>query len=124
MNEREIWLTDPAGGGMIESGDVLVVQHTNLRVIGTAYLPEPALFDPGELRVTQAALDDLGGVGVVQAYAKFLRGEWGYGERDDIQANNQVIKDGRGAIYDRPTLRTLIVSYLGSYTTLLLNSEY
>lgn len=122
--ETRIWLTDPAGGGIVEKNNVLVLLHKNLRVIAHAHPPQPLLFNPGELRCTQAALDALGSVAVVQHYEAFLRGEWGAGAADDAKANNHVVQLGRGTIYARPTADTLLISYVHGYSILMLSSEY
>jgi len=121
--KREIWLVDPAGGGMVESPGLIVVQHKNIRVIATLDNVVP-MFEPGELRCTQMALDKLGVMGVVSAFADHLKGvDWSeYPE--DRKANRLALKHG-GAAYNMDRKRgVMIITYTGDNSTLIDGSEY
>lgn len=124
MQIKAIWLTDPAGGGMMESPGLIIVQHRNIRIVAQITMPDKPKFDPGELRVTQGALDKLGADGVQRAFEQFIRCEWSDMPQEDKRANDVVVKYRTGILYDFPTPETMTVGYVGDNSTLILRSEY
>lgn len=120
--KREIVLVDPAGGEIVEIEDLLYITHT---VIGTVGVVEvPCRFVPGELRVTPAALEQLGEEGVIKAFEEHLREQWWNSSREDRKENDRAVRFS-GAIYniDRDR-RIMLITYPGDNSTLITSDEY
>jgi hypothetical protein len=120
MMAREIWVFTV--GDVLESDGVLTVSRRPIRVIGVS--SAVAQFDPGQCFVTSGALARLGADGVVSAIDEHVSGKWwsDYGAAD---SENNVVEQGRGAIYNVDSGRLLMcISYIGHETTLLLSEEY
>lgn len=123
MNSYEIWLTDPAGGGVVEFEGGIFVAHKNLEQIGVISVNKRP-FNPGELRVTQAALDQLGESGVMKAFASHLVGSWWSEDPDDSAENDHAAAWG-GVIYNIDRARRIMcITYTGDNTTLITSEEY
>lgn len=122
--KREIWLVDPAGAGITANDKgVIIVKHKIIRVIATLD-NVVCMFEPGELRCTQMALDKLGVMGCVSAFADHLKGvDWSeYPE--DRKANRLARKHG-GTVYNIDyKRRIMIITYAGDNSTLIDGSEY
>jgi hypothetical protein len=121
----KIYLVDPAGGGVSEpQPGVLVVQHSLLGEVAEVTPIIETVKNPGELRVTQAALSALGVDGVQTAFLEHIGGMWWGGNKDDNQANNDALKSG-GVIYNIDRKRGVyLITYQGDNSTLITREEY
>jgi len=117
-HQHEIWLFNPTGGEIMESPGVIVVLPTNIRVVGT--LEAAPKFPPGQLRVTQAALDQLGVDGVIAAFADHLAGNW-WSEHEEC---NRAVSGGWINYNIDPVRRVMIVTYPDKNSTLMRSEEY
>lgn len=122
--KRTVYLVDPAGGGIQQSPGLIVVQHKNLREIGFVDLEPEKVTNPGELRITQAALNRLGEDGAALAFVNHLLGKWFSSDPDDNEANEAALYHG-GTIYNVDLKRKImIITYPGDNTTLITSEEY
>lgn len=121
--KRDIWLNDPAGGGVVESPGLLTVYHKNIRVVATVD-NVVSTFDPGELRVTQAALDQFGVMEVVSMFVDHLKGvDWS--EDPEDRKLNRIARKRGGVVYNVNRQRgMMIITYPGDNSTLILSGEY
>lgn len=119
----DIYLTDPAGGGMTIRRGVIVVQPLNLRIVATLEDIMP-VFDVGELRVTQAALDKLGVNGVKAAFVDHLKGVDWCTDPEDRALNHRARENG-GVVYNVDHRRRIMcITYPGDNSTLITSVEY
>ena len=122
--KRTIYLVDPAGGGIVEQPGLIVVQHKNLREIGYIDLDPEKVTNPGELRVTQKALDLLDEQGVAFAFTNHLSGKWWNRDPEDKAENDAALASG-GTIYNVDLKRRIMcITYPGDNTTLITSEEY
>lgn len=119
--KRDIWLYTPFGE-MVESPGQIVVHARDISVIASVDFHEK--FDPGILRVTEAALDELALVGVVRVLTSHLQGIWGAAlEKEAKRDNTRAMKTG-GSIYNCPQPGIMVVTYCGDNTTVILSQEW
>jgi hypothetical protein len=122
--KRTIYLVDPAGGGIQQSPGLIVVQHKILSEVGSIDLDPEKITNPGELRTTQAALDQLGERGVCMAFINHLLGNWWSDDPDDNTENDAALATG-GTIYNVDLKRRIMcITYPGDNTTLITSEEY
>jgi hypothetical protein len=120
--KRDIWLFDPVGGGIVESPGYLRAIPALYRVIGTVEVNKQP-FDPGELLVTQAALELVGDKRVCQLFIAHLLAQWEGLDEDGIEENNIALDTG-APLYNRPEPGLMIVTHQGNDSTLILREEY
>lgn len=119
----DIHLTDPAGGGFVMHDGMIIVRHANIGIVATLTDVMP-VYDVGELRVTQMALDKLGVNGVVAAFTDHLKGvDWCTDPED--RAANLAARLAGDVVYNIDRVRGVyLITYPGDNSTLIDSSEY
>lgn len=119
-----IYLFDPSGGGFTEKGNMIVVHSAIIREVGKFAVDKARVLRPGELLVTQPALDRLGESQVFQAFINHLLGNWWSRDPDDNAENEAALENG-GTIYNVDMKRRIMcITYPGDNTTLITSEEY
>lgn len=122
--KREIYLVDPAGGGMEQSPGLIVVKHKILEEVGHIDLEREMVTNPGELRVTKAALKLLGNDGVFFFFLQHLLGNWWTTNAQEIAELDEQLHRG-WVIYNIDSKRgAMCITYPGDNTTLITREEY
>lgn len=122
--EYTIYLIDPAGGGVTESANVMIVRPSIVREIGKISVAQPVILQPGVLGATQGALNLLDESGVLEAYKQHLQGIWWGNDREAKAENNAALITG-GTIYNVDRARKIMcITYWGDNTMLILSEEY
>lgn len=117
-----IYLYNPAAG-IVDFSNVIIVTGEAIRVIGTVEIDDPIKVD--NLLVTQAALNYLGAEAVVLAFSRHLSRQWNLEEDPGLEDyNSMALKGKRGILYDFPDSKTMIVTFVGHESTLILREEY
>lgn len=122
--KRTIYLVDPAGGGVMESPGLIVVLHKNLREIGFIDVKQEKIAQPGQLRVTEAALEYLGELGVISAFVDHLSGNWWTKDTTERELFDAEAELGMSIYNIDPVRRLMCITYAGEYTTLICSEEY
>lgn len=121
--KRTIYLVDPAGGGMVQQPGLIVVLHKLLGEVAEVNTPD-RIANPGELRVTQAALDRLGKMEVRGAFINHLNANWfTTDEEENAELDEQLARGW--VIYNTDSARrVMVITYPGDNTTLICSEEY
>jgi len=121
--KRTIYLVDPAGGGIEQSPGLIVVKHKILGEVAEVDTPD-VIANPGELRVTQAALDLLGRMEVRGAFIMHLNAKWfTTDEEEEAELDEQLHRSW--VIHNIDSRRDImIITYPGDNSTLITSEEY
>ena len=122
----DIWLFDPVGGGIIEEPGLIVALPLDLKIVATLdNLDVTSLFirHPGICRVTNAALEHLGRLRVVEAFDEHLHGRW-WGPPDAHKACTRSARRGEVVVNIDPVRDVYLITYHGDNSTLIMREEY
>ena len=121
--KRTIYLVDPAGGGMTQQPGLIVVKHKILKAVAEVNTRD-RIANPGELRVTQAALDLLGKMEVRGAFINHLNANWFTTDDESIAELEEQLHRGWVIYNSDPDRGFMIITYPGDNSTLITSQEY